>query len=48
MRRGIRRFFTGIGAGVRIIFSGRPILVGFLLLFVVLSSLVLRRGRVAH
>jgi hypothetical protein len=30
MRRGAQRFFRGVGTGVRVIFSGRPILVGCL------------------
>lgn len=38
MRRGVRRFFVGIGAGVRMIFSGRPILVGCLLLLMPLTG----------
>jgi hypothetical protein len=38
MRRGVRRFFRGVGAGARIIFSGRPILVGCLLLLLPLTG----------
>lgn len=30
IRRGVRRFFAGIGAALRIIFSGRPLLVALL------------------
>jgi hypothetical protein len=38
MRRGFRRFFKGVGAGVRVIFSGRPILVGCLVLLLPLTG----------
>ncbi|MGI8857618.1 MAG: hypothetical protein ACR2JW_17930 [Thermomicrobiales bacterium] len=38
MRRGVRRFFTSVGTAVRIIFSGRPILVGCLLLLLPLAG----------
>jgi hypothetical protein len=38
MRRGFRRFFKGVGAGVRFIFSGRPILVGCLVLLLPLTG----------
>src|SRR3954452_22811676 len=37
MRRGVQRFFRGIGAGLRVIFSGRPILVAALLLLLPLT-----------
>ena len=32
MRRGVRRFFGGIGAALRMLFSGRPLLVALLIL----------------
>lgn len=38
MRRGIRRFFSGVGTGVRALFSGRPFLVGALLLLLPLTG----------
>jgi hypothetical protein len=34
MRRGLLRLFTGTGTGVRMLFSGRPILVGCLVLLI--------------
>lgn len=41
MRRGVRRFFGGIGAAVRIVFSGRPLLVVCLLLLLPLTGWLL-------
>lgn len=38
VRRGIRRFFLGAGTGIRALFSGRPFLVGFLVLLLPLTG----------
>jgi hypothetical protein len=38
MRRGIRRLFKAVGAGVRALFHGRPILVGCLLLLLLFGG----------
>ncbi len=41
MRRGVRRFFGGIGAALRMLFSGRPLLVACLLLLLPLAGWLL-------
>jgi hypothetical protein len=41
MRRGVRRFFSGIGAALRMLFSGRPLLVACLLLLLPLTGWLL-------
>ena len=41
IRRGVRRFFAGIGAALRVIFSGRPLLVACLVVLLPLTGWLL-------